>query len=143
MKRPPHDPSKNIFAGGMAWHILWVGLLMGIITLAVHAWAIYNNNPHGQTMAFSVLCFSQLGHVLAIRSKRDSILKIGLFSNKQMTKALLLTASLQFMIVYVPFFNPIFRTQALPLNEMLITLAASSIVFLAVELEKFIRKLKK
>jgi Ca2+-transporting ATPase len=125
----------------MAWHILWVGLLMGLITLSIHAWAIYNNNPHGQTMAFSVLCFSQLGHVLAIRSKRDSILKIGLFSNKQMIKALLLTASLQFMIIYVPFFNPIFRTQALPLNEMLITLAASSIVFLAVELEKVIRKL--
>jgi P-type Ca2+ transporter type 2C len=141
MKRPPHDPSKNIFAGGMAWHILWVGLLMGLITLAIYAWAIYNDNPHGQTMAFSVLCFSQLGHVMAIRSKRDSLLKIGLFSNKQMIKALLLTASLQFMIIYVPFFNPIFRTQALPLNEMLITVAASSIVFLAVELEKFIRKL--
>ncbi len=140
MKRPPHDPSKNIFGGSMAWHILWVGLLMGLVTLGIQAWAVYNNNPYGQTMAFSVLCFSQLGHVMAIRSKRDSIFKIGVFSNKPMLAALLGTISLQFMIIYVPFFNPIFRTQPLPIHELLITIAASAIVFWAVEFEKIIKK---
>lgn len=139
MKRPPHDPSKNIFGGSMAWHILWVGLLMGLVTLGIQAWAVYNNNPYGQTMAFSVLCFSQLGHVMAIRSKRDSIFKIGVFSNKPMLTALLGTISLQFMIIYVPFFNPIFRTQPLPIYELLITIAASAIVFWAVEFEKIIK----
>lgn len=140
MKRPPHDPKKNIFGGSMAWHILWVGLLMGLVTLATQAWAVHNNNPYGQTMAFSVLCFSQLGHVMAIRSKRDSIFKIGVFSNKPMLAALMGTVSLQFMIVYVPFFNPIFRTKPLPLYELLITIAASAIVFWAVEFEKIIKK---
>ncbi len=140
MKRPPHDPSKNIFGGSMAWHILWVGLLMGLVTLATQAWAVHNNNPYGQTMAFSVLCFSQLGHVMAIRSKRDSIFKIGVFSNKPMLTALMATVSLQFMIIYIPFFNPIFRTQPLPIYELLITIAASAIVFWAVEFEKFIKK---
>lgn len=140
MKRPPHDPSKNIFGGSMAWHILWVGLLMGLVTLAIQGWALHNNNPHAQTMAFSVLCFSQLGHVMAIRSKTNSIFKIGVFSNKPMLAALLLTVSLQLTIIYVPFFNPIFRTQALPMYEMLITIAASSIVFWAVEFEKLIKK---
>lgn len=143
MKRPPHDPSKNIFGGSMAWHILWVGLLMGLVTLGIQAWAVYNKNPFGQTMAFSVLCFSQLGHVMAIRSKRDSIFKIGVFSNKPMLAALLGTFSLQFMIIYVPFFNPIFRTQPLPLHELLITIATSAIVFWAVEFEKIIKKLIK
>ncbi len=139
MKRPPHNPSKNIFEGGMVWHILLVGLLMGLVTLGIQAWAVHNHNPYGQTMAFSVLCFSQLGHVMAIRSKRDSIFKIGVFSNKPMLAALTGTVSLQFMIIYTPFFNPIFRTQPLPLPELLITIAASAIVFWIVEFEKIIK----
>ncbi|HQS05975.1 MAG TPA: cation-translocating P-type ATPase C-terminal domain-containing protein, partial [Daejeonella sp.] len=114
--------------------------LMGLVTLWIQAWAVHNNNHYGQTMAFSVLCFSQLGHVMAIRSKRDSIFKIGVFSNKPMLAALLGTISLQFMIIYVPFFNPIFRTQPLPIYELLITIAASAIVFWAVEFEKIIKK---
>lgn len=143
MKRPPYDPSRNIFRGSLVWHILLVGLLMGIVTLAVQAWAIQNNNPNGQTMAFSVLCFSQLGHVMAIRSNRQSIFKVGVFSNKPMTMALIATVSLQLLIIYVPFLNPVFKTQALSLKELMITLAASSIVFWIVELEKMIRALYK
>ncbi|WP_276363514.1 cation-translocating P-type ATPase [Daejeonella sp. H1SJ63] len=143
MKRPPRDPSKNIFRGSMVWHILWVGLLMGVVTLGIQAWAIQNNNPNGQTMAFSVLCFSQLGHVMSIRSNRQSIFKIGVFSNKPMMMALIATVALQLLIIYIPFLNPVFKTQALSLKELGITLAASSIVFWAVELEKMIKSIKK
>ena len=32
-------------------------------------------------MTFTVLALSQLGHVLAIRSERDSLFRIGLLSN--------------------------------------------------------------
>jgi Ca2+-transporting ATPase len=42
MKRPPRKPNENIFAGGMAIHILWVGFLMGIVTLGIQAWAIHS-----------------------------------------------------------------------------------------------------
>jgi Ca2+-transporting ATPase len=143
MKRPPREPKKNIFAGGMAYHILWVGFLMGAVTLAVQAWAIHSLNAHWQTMAFTVLCFSQLGHVMAIRSDCESIFKIGVFSNKPMLLALCITVGLQLMIIYTPFFNHIFRTQPLSLYELTMTIALSSIVFWAVELEKWIKNLKK
>lgn len=142
MKKPPREPGKNIFRGALAIHIFWVGLLMGIVTLAIQAWAIQNNIPNGQTMAFSVLCFSQLGHVMAIRSNRQSIFKIGLFSNKPMVLALISTVSLQLLIIYIPFLNPVFKTNPLSLKELCITLAASSIVFWAVELEKLIKSIK-
>lgn len=142
MKRPPRDPGKNIFRGSLAIHILWVGLLMGIVTLVIQAWAIQNNNPNGQTMAFSVLCFSQLGHVMAIRSSRQSIFKIGILSNRPMILALISTVSLQLLIIYIPFLNPVFKTNPLSFKELCITLAASSIVFWAVELEKFIKTIK-
>jgi Ca2+-transporting ATPase len=140
MQRAPQDSKQNIFSKDMAIHILWVGLLMGITTLAIQAWSIQNQISHWQTMAFTVLCFSQMGHVMAIRSSRKSVFKMGIFSNKPMLGALLLTFGLQFIIIYTPFFNKIFRTQPLTVFELAITLAASSIVFWAVEIEKWFKR---
>lgn len=142
MHRPPRNPKENIFAGGMAWHILWVGLLMGLVTLGTQWYAINHSGSHWQTMAFSVLCFSQLGHVLAIRSDRASLFTIGLFSNKSMLIALVITVSFQLAVIYLPFLNDVFHTEPLSLEEVGITLAASSIVFWAVELEKIIKRMR-
>lgn len=57
-----------------------------------------------------------------------------------MILALLITVTLQIMVIYTPFFNRIFKTEPLTLNELAIALAASSIVFWAVELEKVFKK---
>jgi Ca2+-transporting ATPase len=141
MKRPPRNPKQNIFTVGMVIHILWVGFLMGVVTLAMQAWTIHSGNSHWQTMAFTVLCFSQMGHVMAIRSEEESIFKIGVFSNKPLLGALLLTVALQMMIIYTPFFNDIFKTQPLTINELTITIAVSAIVFWAVEIEKWIKQI--
>lgn len=142
MKRKPRKPSDSIFSRNIGWHILWVGLLMGLVTLAIQAWAINNVNPKAQTMAFTVLCFSQMGHALAIKSDKDSIFKSGLFSNKPMFFAILISILLQMMIIYIPALNKIFKTEALSFTELAFTIAASSIVFLTVEFEKKIRKRK-
>ena len=141
MKRPPRKPKENIFSNGMGKHILWVGFLMGITTLAIQYWAINSENSHWQTMAFTVLCFSQMGHVMAIRSDRESLFKIGLFSNKPLLGALFLTVVLQLILIYSPFFNGIFKTQPLSMYELGTTLVVSTVVFWAVELEKWIMRL--
>jgi Ca2+-transporting ATPase len=140
MNRPPRHPKESIFAQGLGLHAIWVGLLMAGIVLFVQAWSIVTEHAHWQTMVFTVLCLTQLGHVLAIRSEKESLFKIGLFSNKYLLGAVLLAFLVQLATVYVPFFNPIFKTEPLTLNELTITLALSSIVFFAVEIEKLIRR---
>lgn len=142
MNRAPRDPKANIFSGGMGWHILWVGLLMGLVSLGMQAWSIHNSDAHWQTMTFSVLCFSQLGHAIAIRSNQ-SIFTIGLLSNKPMLLSVTGTTMLQLMVIYIPFFHPVFKTQSLSLTELAITIGVSSIVFWAVECEKFIKHMRK
>ena len=142
MKRPPRKPKENIFSNGMGRHILWVGFLMGITTIGIQYWAINSQNSHWQTMAFTVLCFSQMGHVMAIRSDRESLFKIGLFSNKPLLGALFLTVVLQLILIYSPFFNGIFKTQPLSMYELGTTLVVSTVVFWAVELEKWIMRLR-
>lgn len=142
MKRPPRKSNETIFSNGMATHILWVGFLMGITTIGIQFWAINNEILHWQTMAFTVLCFSQMGHVMAIRSERQSLFNIGIFSNKSLLGALLLTTALQLAIIYSPSLNSIFKTQPLSIYELVITLAVSSVVFWAVEIEKWVIRIK-
>jgi P-type Ca2+ transporter type 2C len=140
MKRPPRRPQESIFAQGLGVHAVWVGFLMGLIVLGVQAWSIHAANSHWQTMVFSVLCLTQLGHVLAIRSEKESLFTRGLFTNKPLLGAVILTFLLQMAAIYIPVLNAIFRTMPLTFNELVITLLLSSGVFWAVELEKLFKR---
>ena len=142
MSRPPRHPKESIFSHGLGAHAIWVGLLMGGIVLFVQSWSIRTGHAHWQTMVFTVLCLTQLGHVLAIRSEKESLFKIGLFSNKYLLGAVVLTFVLQMATIYVPFLNPIFKTEPLTLHELAFTLVLSSVVFIAVEIEKLVKRMK-
>jgi Ca2+-transporting ATPase len=140
MNRPPRHPQESIFAHGLGTYIIWVGLLMGGITIFTQAWSIRGTDAHWQTMVFTVLCLSQMGNALAIRSEKESLFSIGLFSNKPLLGAVLLTLALQMATIYVPFLQPIFKTEALTLNELIFCLAMSSVVFVVVEIEKLFKR---
>jgi Ca2+-transporting ATPase len=84
---------------------------------------------------------SQMGNVLALRSERESFFTLGPLTNLPLLGAVLLTFALQMATIYIPALNPIFKTEPLDLDELLLCLALSSIVFIAVEIEKwFIRQ---
>ncbi|MDD5333024.1 MAG: cation-translocating P-type ATPase [Rhodoferax sp.] len=136
MRRPPRAPQESLFARGLWQHILWVGLLIGGLCLALQAWAMSSGHAHWQTMVFTVLTLSQMAHVLAIRSETQSLFRIGLASNRPLLGAVLLTVALQLATIYVPPLNPIFKTQPLSLLELLLCLGASAVVLVAVEIEK-------
>ncbi|MFO7623768.1 MAG: cation-translocating P-type ATPase [Anaerolineales bacterium] len=140
MRRPPYPPNENIFARGMASHIIWFGLLMGGVSLAVGYWLWGAANPLWQTMVFTTITLSQMGHAMAIRSNRYSLFQIGLLSNKPLLGAVLLTFVLQLAVIYLPFLQEVFETVALPLPYLLLSLALSSVVFVAVEITKAIHR---
>jgi Ca2+-transporting ATPase len=138
MKRPPRQPKESIFSHGLWQHAVWVGLLMGAVNLSVMAWAYHTGSAHWQSMVFTVLTLSQMGHVMAVRSERESLFTQGLFSNLPILGAVLFTFVLQMATLYVPLFNSIFKTAPLPLPELLLCLGVSPVVFFAVEAEKWL-----
>lgn len=142
MKRPPRPPGQSVFSGGRGMHMIWVGLLMAGIALAAQSWAI-RNGLHWQTIVFNVLCLAQMGHVLAIRSETASLFSTGIFSNKLLLLSVFITLVLQAVITYSPFFQPVFKTASLSLKEFIIVGAVSSLVFVAVELEKLFSRNRK
>ena len=139
MQRPPRPPHESLFAHGMWQHILFMGLLIAGLCLAVQAWALHTGHAHWQTMVFTVLTLAQMAHVIAIRSESEPIWRLGLLSNRPLLGAVLLTFALQMATIYVPFLNPIFKTQPLSLSELLICLAAAATVYIAVEVGKALR----
>ncbi|MEC4676646.1 MAG: cation-translocating P-type ATPase [Nitrospirota bacterium] len=138
MNRPPRNPGESIFSHGLGIDIIWIGLLMGFASIFIQAWSIWTGHAHWQTMVFTVLCLSQMGNVLALRSERVSFFRQGLFTNKPLLGAVLLTFVLQMATIYVPFLNPVFKTEPLTFSELLFTLAVSSVVFFAVEARKML-----
>ncbi|GAP18295.1 cation-translocating P-type ATPase [Levilinea saccharolytica] len=142
MKRKPHHPQENIFGRGMAREILWVGLLMGLVSLAMGYIFFKQEVAAWQTMVFTTLTLAQMGHVLAIRTERDSLFQVGLLSNKPLLGAVLLTFVLQMMVIYLPFFQDIFQTIALTPSQLIISLVSSTVVFFSLEIMKAIQRRK-
>ncbi len=138
MRRTPRPPQESIFSHGMWQHMIWVGLLMAGMCLLIQAWAIHTGSAHWQTMVFTVLTLSQLAHVMAIRSEKESIFVIGFFSNPAMAATLIFTFALQMATLYLPILNPVFKTQPLEMRELALCLILSSVVFFAVETEKYL-----
>jgi len=90
-------------------------------------------------MVFTVLCLSQLGQALAVRSDERTLAELGLFTNPQLLGAVVLTTALQLAVVYLPWCNGVFKTAPLSAPELFLALGLSSVVFAAVEAQKLLR----
>jgi len=140
MRRPPRAPSESIVARGLWQHAIWVGLLMATLALGTQAWAIHIGDAHWQSMTFTVLTLSQLAHVLAIRSERTSLFRLGLLSNKPLLAAVACTFAMQLATLYVSPFTRVFKTTPLTVGELTSCIGLASLVFVAVEIEKLLRR---
>lgn len=143
MTRPPRKPDESIFAEGVGYHIIIIGILMALVTLGTQHWSIAKNIDTWQTMVFTVLGLSQLGHVMGIRSNRTYLYKLGIFSNIYLFFTVVFTVFLQLLVIYHPFFNLILKTKPLSFSELAISIMASLLIFHAVEFEKLIKNLLK
>jgi Ca2+-transporting ATPase len=139
MSRPPRAPQESLFSGGLAWHVVWVGLVIGLTALAVGA--LYRNpaepaDNRWQTMIFTALAFMQMGQALASRSTQASIFKLGLLSNPVLLVLILVTAVLQLLVIYVPFLDQFFQITPLSAGELLLCIGLGVGMLLLIEAEK-------
>jgi Ca2+-transporting ATPase len=140
MRRPPYSPREGIFSRGAGTQVAWVGALIGALALALGAWYYFTGRAEWQTMVFSFLAFAQVFQALASRSSKDSFFKIGLAGNPLLAGMALLVLALQLLVIYLPALRSFFEVQPLRGLDLLIALAAGALVFLAMEIEKIVRK---
>jgi Ca2+-transporting ATPase len=115
---------------------------MAVICVGIGYWGFSSGNKEWQTMVFTTLTLTQMAHVLAIRSDKKSLFTIGIMSNKPLLIAVVATVVLQLALIYVPFLQNIFKTVALSPLDLLISLSLSTVIFFAVEFEKWTFRLR-
>ncbi|HEX2906840.1 MAG TPA: cation-translocating P-type ATPase C-terminal domain-containing protein, partial [Phototrophicaceae bacterium] len=94
-----------------------------------------------RTLAFTVLALGQIFHIMAIHGgDRDSFFRIWFRKNYILLGAVISTFLLQLAVVYLPFLQTTFETEALALAEFLMAVALASTILFAVEIEKFLRR---
>ena len=145
MERPPRDIDEPVLSWSMTFDIVWIGLLMGAVSIAVgYRWWLLEptETAHATwgTMVFTVLTLSQMGNAMAIRSDRESLFRLGVFSNLALVGAVALTFVLQMGVIYIPAMQEVFSTVSLSAREMGVCLVLSTIVFWGVEAQKWVKR---
>lgn len=141
MNQQPRDKKEGVFARGLTEKILVRGCLIGICTLLSFIGGMYfgMSLETCRTMALATLVMSQLFHVFECRSERHSIFEIKLFSNPYLVLAVLSSVIMLLSIIYIPFFRHIFHTTALGINNWLLVLFCSSVIFFINSVYLFIK----
>jgi Ca2+-transporting ATPase len=112
MQRPPRPPHEAVLTlrGGLT--ILYHGALNATVA-ALAFYAVYRgdegNVPEARTAAFVTLALSQLMFSFGCRSFRYTLPQLGLFTNRWLVAAIALSATLQLLVVTVPFLQPFFK----------------------------------
>jgi P-type Ca2+ transporter type 2C len=117
-------------------------MLMALVSLGVGLWYLRTAPEIWQTMVFTTLTLSQMSHVMAIPTGDQSLFKVGLLSNTPLLGAVALTFVLQILAIYAPLFQGFLDTKALPIADLAIAIALSTIIFWAVEMEKWLARRK-
>ncbi len=151
MRRPPRNPDAPLFTGFVVFRVVAVSLLMTAGTIVLFTMEYRQELAAGiteafalakaQTMAVTFVILFQIFYMTHCRSLKDSLLKIGFFSNPTVFWGIGVVLALQGLFVYLPLMQRIFRTAPLSLTEIGLTVAAAFLIFPAVSLEKWVRSL--
>ena len=146
MERPPHDPQESIFARGLGWYMVRVGIVFAILAVSLMLWAYrYTHEGAGagfgdpdrwKTMVFTMLCLSQMGHAIAVRSDSQLAAQMSQFSNPYVLLAVITTTFLQLLLIYLPPLRSFFGTHFLSFSELAVCVGFSSLLFVWIEIEK-------
>lgn len=141
MRHQPFSPRESIFARGLGFYIIRIGIIFSIISISLMLWGFkqaqaLGNSDSWKTMVFTTLCISQMGHALAVRSHNRLAIQMNPLSNPYLLAAVVVTTLLQLMLIYVEPLRNFFDTQILTSEQLLVCLGFSSLMFIWVELEK-------
>jgi Ca2+-transporting ATPase len=90
-----------------------------------------------ETMAFITLALCELFRAYTVRSERLSVFQLGLFSNRAMQPAFLVSLVVLLSVVNVPFLQPVFNTHFLAAREWMVVLGLAVIPAIVEEITKF------
>ncbi|MFH0771138.1 MAG: calcium-transporting P-type ATPase, PMR1-type [Candidatus Omnitrophota bacterium] len=147
MRHPPRKPHESVVTAKTAFLMLAQGSFIALCSLSAFIFILFVEKEgiaRARTAAFIVLSCSQLFHSFNCRNMRESLFKIGVFTNKKLILAVLVSFALQISVVSAPFLQKVFKTEMLSLFDWCLVIAISSLPLWAMEAWKMLaRRLRK
>lgn len=155
MKQPPRPKDQHLLSYSLLLKAFaWYGLLAGIISIGAYFLVNYLNGwpniplassgtaySRATTMTLAAIIFCQIAAVFNCRTKRASLFKVGLFSNRKVLFGILTELLILAALIYVPFLQELFHTAPLTLTEWGLLLLIPLPLILVEELRKaWVRK---
>ncbi len=136
--RPPRDPQQNIFSRAVLINMVVKSLVLFMAVIAVYLYADYTGSSliESQTYTFAAWIVGHVALAFISRSEKDSILTIGLFSNRAMNVWALAAVSFVLLAIYLPEINPLVHLAPIPLPHLLLVWAFVLVVVSSLELMK-------
>jgi calcium-translocating P-type ATPase len=156
MQRPPRRRSEGIIRRSMlarAW--LFLGLIAAALQMGAFFYVLTRGgwspgDPTGAgtplhhvyqqatTMTFLSMVVAQIGTAFAARTERASLHSIGVFSNRLLLWGIAFELALTAILIYVPVFQDLLGTAALPAKDLLLVVPFPFIVWGADELRRWL-----
>lgn len=154
MKRPPRRPDEPLFNAFVTFRVFFVSILMTAGTLLLFSREYSNALNEGieasialsrsQTIAVTFVIVFQVFYMIICRSLKDSVFKIGFFSNRKVFVGIAIIVVLHSLFIYTPFMQKVFGSTALDLRDLMVAIGVGFLIFPIIGLEKLIvRKLNK
>ena len=162
MSRKPRNSKDGIFAGGMGFDCAYQGVMVTVLTLVAYVLGIVMASPehmtlsqilavndaneathllhqNGMTMAFLTLSMAEIFHSFNMRSRRQSIAKMGSM-NWYLLGAMVLSLVLSSAVIYIPFLSKAFDFAPIDAREYFTALLLAFMVVPIVEIVKLIQR---
>src|SRR2546426_10815701 len=141
MNRPPRNPKEGVLSRDILFLIVVVSVILTVGTLGVFFLELAEKADaiRARTVAFTTIVFFELFLVFSMRSPRQTIWQIGLFTNTKLIIAVLGSMALQAAVIYTPFLHDVFETEPLTPRDWLETVLISLTAFAFVEVLKVVR----
>ena len=151
MRRPPRRPDEPLFNRFVTFRVVIVSILMTAGTILLFNWEYSRALSNGistvkaltkaQTIAVTFATMFQIFYMINCRSLKDSVFRIGIFSNYTIFIGIGTILTLQALFIYTPFMQNVFGTTSLDFRDILVSVASGFVIFPLIGIEKYIQSL--
>ncbi|CAK7219777.1 High affinity Ca2+/Mn2+ P-type ATPase-like protein [Sporothrix curviconia] len=144
MKRPPRKRNDPVLTRALIHRVVQSAFIIMVGTMLVYHHEMLDGavvNRRDTTMTFTCFVLFDMFNALTCRSESKSVLRgeVGLFTNTLFNWAVSLSLAGQLLVIYFPWLQEVFQTEALGLGDLFKLVILCSTVFWADEARKWYR----
>lgn len=156
MERPPRLQKERLLNKNVLFHLSKIGLIMAGTAVLAFSYTLIRNGWHygemigslsplyfkATTVTYATLVITQFANSFCCRGEKESLFRLGIFSNKYLLLAIALSSLMLLTIIYLPSAHKIWHSGPLSVFEWIMILGAALLLFTSEEGRKFILRKK-